>query len=137
MPVKSIAEITNIHSYKLCICTCFIDNIELQCLTHWQVCTFILGTFLICFISWFIFSTFLHDLCAVALLLWGEHAHNLFLVIIWRVLYILQNITNRFFFTLLYFKAQKLNNDISVIFILTLVLHNQFTGLQVNPSQTH
>lgn len=135
MPVKSIAEITNIHSYKLCICTCF--NIELQCLTHWQVCTFILGTFLICFISWFIFSTFLHDLCAVALLLWGEHAHNLFLVIIWRVLYILQNITNRFFFTLLYFKAQKLNNDISVIFILTLVLHNQFTGLQVNPSQTH
>lgn len=54
-----------------------------------------------------------------------------------EVLYILQNITNRFFFTLLYFKVQKLNNDISVIFILTLVLHNQFTGLQVNPSQTH
>lgn len=53
-----------------------------------------------------------------------------------EVLYILQNITNRSFF-LLYFKAQKLNNDISVIFILTLVLHNQFTGLQVNPSQTH
>lgn len=40
-------------------------------------------------------------------------------------------------FFLLYFKVQKLNNDISVIFILTLVLHNKFIGLQANPSQTH
>lgn len=40
-------------------------------------------------------------------------------------------------FFLLYFKAQKLNNYISVIFILTLVLHNKFIGLQANPSQTH
>lgn len=41
------------------------------------------------------------------------------------------------FFFLLYFKVQKLNNYISVIFILTLVLHNKFIGLQANPSQTH
>lgn len=135
MPVKSIAEITNIHSCKLCICTCF--NIELHCLTHWQVYTFILGTFLICFISWFIFSTFLHDLCAVALLLWG--AAGMHIIYFWSLseeFYIFYKILLTDFF-LLYFKVQKLNNDISVIFILTLVLHNQFTCLQANPSQTH
>lgn len=135
MPVKSIAEITNIHSCKLCICTCF--NIELHCLTHWQVYTFILGTFLICFISWFIFSTFLHDLCAVSLLLWGAAGmHTIYFWSLSEEFHIFFKILLTDFF-LLYFKAQKLNNYISVIFILTLVLHNKFIGLQANPSQTH